>query len=51
LISSSSSEVEIVELTKEQKIMLKMSEQDIKSGKLISKVAMDKRNLERLNAM
>jgi archaellum component FlaF (FlaF/FlaG flagellin family) len=51
LISSSSSESNIVELTKEQKIMLEMSEEDIKNGKLISQEAMDKRNLEWLNAM
>ena len=51
LISSSSSESDIVELTKEQKEMLEMSEQDIKNGKLISQEAMDKRNLEWLNAM
>ena len=51
LISSSSSESEIVELTDEQKKMLEMSEQDIKQGKLISQEAMNKRNLEWLNAM
>lgn len=51
LISSSSSESEMVELTNEQKTMLEMSEQDIKNGKLISQEAMDKRNLEWLNAM
>lgn len=51
LISSSTSESDMVELTDEQKIMLEMSEQDIKSGKLISQEAMDKRNLEWLNAM
>ena len=51
LISSSSSESDIVELTKEQKEMLEMSEQDIKNGKLISQEAMDKRNLEWLKAM
>ncbi len=51
LISSSSSESDVVELTKEQKVMLKMSERDIKSGNLISQEAMDKRNLEWLNAM
>lgn len=49
LISSSASESDIVELTDDQKIMLEMSEQDIKSGKLISQDAMDKRNLEWLN--
>jgi len=51
LISSSSSESEIVELTDEQRTMLEMSEQDIKNGKLISQDAIDKRNLEWLNAM
>ncbi|WP_340107078.1 hypothetical protein [Rhodohalobacter sp. 8-1] len=51
LISSSSSESEIVDLTKEQKIMLEMSEEDIQSGNLISQEAMDKRNLEWLNEM
>tara|TARA_R110002012_G_scaffold120556_2_gene269961 strand:- start:7561 stop:7803 length:243 start_codon:yes stop_codon:yes gene_type:complete len=51
LVSSSSSESDVVELTIEQKKMLEMSEQDIKSGKLISQEAMDKRNLEWLNTM
>jgi hypothetical protein len=51
LISSSTSDSEIVELTNEQKIMLEMSEQNIKNGELISQEAMDKRNLEWLNAM
>ncbi len=51
LVSSSSSESEIIELTNEQKTMLEMSEQDITDGKLISQEAMDKRNLEWLNAM
>lgn len=51
LISTSAAESVIVELTKEQKQMLAMSEQDIKSGKLISQEAMDKRNTEWLNAM
>ncbi len=51
LVSSSSSESEIIELTKEQKTMLEMSEQDIKNGKLISQKAMEKRNREWLNAM
>lgn len=49
LISSSSTDNEIVELTAEQKEMLEMSEADIKNGKLISQEAMDKRNLEWLN--
>ena len=49
IISSSSAENDIVELTKEQKEMLEMSEADIKNGRLISQEAMDKRNLEWLN--
>lgn len=49
LISSSSADTEIVELTAEQKKMLEMSETDIKNGRLISQEAMDKRNLEWLN--
>ena len=51
LIASSKSELEIVELTNEQKAMLEMSENDIKTGKLISQDAMNKRNLEWLNAI
>lgn len=51
IITSSLSESEIVELTKEQKVMLEMSERDIKDGKLISQEAMNERNLEWLNAM
>ncbi len=51
LITSSTSESEIVELTKEQKIMLEMSEEDIKNGRLVSQERMDKRNLEWLNGM
>jgi len=51
LISSNVSDSEIVELTDEQKIMLEMSEKDIENGKLISQEAMDKRNLEWLDAM
>jgi len=51
LITSSNSESEIVELTDEQKLILEMSEDDIKKGKLISQDEMNKRNLEWLNAM
>ncbi|WP_233530563.1 hypothetical protein, partial [Gelidibacter salicanalis] len=51
LISSSESESDIVELTDEQKLMLEMSEKDIQNGKLISQDAMNKRNLEWLNAI
>ena len=51
LVSSSSNNSEIVELTAEQKEMLEMSEADIKNGRLISQEAMDKHNLEWLNAL
>lgn len=51
LISSSSSELEIVELSNAQKTMLEMSEIDIQEGQLVSQEAIDKRNLEWLNAM
>lgn len=49
LISTSSMESEIIELTDEQQTLLEMSERDIKNGKLISQKAIDKRNLEWLN--
>ncbi len=51
LITSSFSKSDTIELTKEQKTMLEMSEQDIRNGELISQEAMDKRNIEWLNAM
>jgi len=51
LIASSSSETETIELTDEQKEMLRMSETDIEKGRLISQDAMNKRNLEWLDAM
>jgi archaellum component FlaF (FlaF/FlaG flagellin family) len=51
LISSSSPDNEIVELTAEQNEMLEMSEADIKNGRLISQEAMDKRNREWLNGL
>ena len=51
LIASSSSETEMIELTDEQKEMLRMSETDIEKGRLISQDAMNKRNLEWLDAM
>lgn len=51
IIISSTSESDVVTLTNEQKILLEMSEQDVKNGELISQEAMDKRNLEWLNAM
>ena len=51
LISTSTSDSDIVELTVEQKLMLEMSEDDIKNGRLISQEGMNKRNLEWLNEM
>ncbi|HUH46310.1 MAG TPA: hypothetical protein VLZ54_04085 [Arenibacter sp.] len=49
IISSSTSDTEIVQLSDEQKQMLQMSEDDIANGRLISQSEMDKRNLEWLN--
>lgn len=50
-IISNDSEKSVQEiLTSEQKIMLEMSEEDIKTGRLISQDAIEKRNLEWLNA-
>jgi len=51
LIASSTSENTVHELTEAQRKMLEMSEDDIKNGRLISQKAMDKRNLEWLNAL
>jgi siroheme synthase len=51
IITSSSAETKIVELTVEQKQMLQMSEEDISNGRLISQNEMDKRNLKWLNSM
>lgn len=50
-ITTNKSESDIVELTNDQKIMLEMSENDIKNGDLISQEEMNKRNLEWLNAL
>ena len=51
ILISSKSEAKKVTLTKEQKAMLTMSEKDIQNGNLISQDAMNKRNLEWLNAL
>ncbi|NCP61583.1 MAG: hypothetical protein GW839_15010 [Flavobacteriales bacterium] len=51
LISSSTADSNVVELTAEQKEMLQMSESDIVNGRLISQEAMDKRNIEWLNGL
>jgi hypothetical protein len=49
LISSNSSDADVVLLNDEQKAMLAMSEEDVKQGRLISQDAMTKRNLEWLD--
>lgn len=51
IINSTSIESGIIELSEEQKLMLEMSDEDIKKGRLISQDAMIKRNLEWLNAL
>lgn len=51
LIATSTSDLDVIETTPEQKIMLEMSEEDIKNGRLISQEAMNKRNLEWLNEL
>ena len=51
LVASGSSDNERVKLTTEQKQILKISQEDIENGRLISQEAMDKRNLEWLNGL
>ena len=50
LISSKDEENNKLELTQAQREILEMSEDDIKEGRLISQDAMNKRNMEWLNA-
>ncbi|MDO8968834.1 MAG: hypothetical protein Q8S14_01930 [Algoriphagus sp.] len=50
IISNDSEKSSEKTLTPEQKIMLEMSEEDIINGRLISQEAIEKRNLEWLNA-
>ena len=49
LVSSTVSQDQLVNLSKEQKMMLEMSEEDIKNGRLVSQEEMVKRNLKWLN--
>ena len=49
LVSSTVSQDQLVKLSKEQKMMLEMGEEDIKNGRLVSQEEMVKRNLEWLN--
>jgi len=51
LISSKELDSDLIALSKEQKEMLEMSEDDIINGRLISQEAMDKRNLEWLKEL
>ncbi len=51
MINSTSIESGTIELSEEQKLMLEMSDEDIKKGRLISQDAMIKRNLEWLNTL
>ena len=46
LINSSKVEENKITLTKEQKLMLEMSENDIQNGRVISQSDLDKRDLE-----
>ncbi|OOG78298.1 hypothetical protein [Algoriphagus sp. A40] len=51
LISTGRSNATPVKLSDAQKTMLEISEEDIKTGELISQEAMDKRNLEWLSEL
>lgn len=50
LVSASSDQTELIKLSSDQKIMLEMSDQDIKEVRLITQEALEKRNLEWLNS-
>ena len=49
LVDKSAVEDEKIKLTKEQKLMLEMSEADIQNGRIISQTDLDKNDLEWLN--
>jgi len=51
LVEKSSVDKDIVELTKEQILMLQLSDKDIKSGKLISQSQLDKVDLQWLKEL
>ncbi len=46
IVESSNVEEDAVKLTKEQRLMLDLSEQDIQSNKVISQSALDKQDLQ-----
>lgn len=49
LVDNSAVQGEKIKLTKEQKLMLQMSETDIQNGRIISQSDLDKNDLEWLN--
>ena len=51
LVESGSANQDKVKLTEEQKIMLKLSDKDIKAGRLISQSTMDKEDLKWLKGL
>jgi hypothetical protein len=51
LVSSSSVDSDVVQLTEEQVLMLQLSDNDIKSGKLISQKQLDKDDLQWLKGL
>lgn len=51
LVSTSSVDSDIVQLTEEQVLMLQLSDNDIKSGKLISQNQLDKDDLQWLKGL
>ena len=51
LLESSKTEKDIVKLSEEQILMLKLSDKDIKSGKLISQSQLDKNDLKLLKEL
>lgn len=51
LISRSSVDADVLELSEEQKIMLQMSDTDILNGNLISQVELDKNDLKWLKEL
>jgi phosphomevalonate kinase len=51
LVENSSTEKDTVKLTEEQTLMLQLSDNDIKTGKLINQAQLDKRDLKWLKEL
>ncbi|MBA2613706.1 MAG: hypothetical protein H0U95_17215 [Bacteroidetes bacterium] len=51
LVENNKSDKDIVKLTEEQSLMLKLSDKDIKAGKLISQSQLDKNDLKWLKEL